>query len=81
MALWTVDTWTVRPGEEEVFIRELQSHLPAASRLFRDLEKSSTFWCPRQWDDRATMDAWHEEIVAGLGALVVTSSTHVMESL
>jgi hypothetical protein len=81
VALWTVDSWTVRPGEEDVFIRELRSHLPAASRLFRDLEKPSTFWCPRQWDDRLTMDAWHREVGAGLEELVVTSSTHIMQSL
>ena len=81
MSLWTVDTWTVHKGKEQVFIDTLRSLLPDANRVFRDLEQKNKYWCPHPWENAAALDAWHAKIERELDALVRDHATYVMESV
>lgn len=58
MAVWTVDTWRIRPGRESHFLQNCNALSPKSLVLFRDLDDPNRFWSPEKWESRKALAAW-----------------------
>ena len=86
MAIWTVDTWKLKPDRESHFLQNCGALSPRALTLFRDLEKSGYFWSPAKWESRGTLDEWRKSDRYKTALSVVKDDvfehvTHVMENV
>jgi quinol monooxygenase YgiN len=86
MAIWTVDTWQVKPGRTTHFLEHCGPLSPAGLVLFRDLEKQDLFWSPQKWENREALEAWRNGSVFRSAAAQVKEDvseqfTHLMEDV
>jgi len=86
MAIWTVDTWKVRPESESHFLQKCGDLSPEPLTLFRDLEKPAFFWSPAKWQSRDNLDEWrtsaqYKASLFRVREYVLEYFTHVMEDV
>ena len=86
MAVWTVDTWRIKPGRESHFLQNCKLLSPGPLVLFRDLDNLALFWSPEKWENREALDAWrsgdaYRSALVILKRDVVDHVTHVMQDV
>jgi len=86
MSVWTVDTWKIKPGNEDHFLRHCDALSPDKLVLFRDLDEQSLFWSPAKWTNREEVEAWrtgstYMSVLAIIEADVSEHFTHVMDEV
>jgi quinol monooxygenase YgiN len=57
-AVWTVDTWRVRPGRERHFLDHCRALTPGPLILYSDVEEPGLFWSPAKWESREALRRW-----------------------
>jgi hypothetical protein len=83
MAVWTVDTWRVKPGREGHFLSHCRDMNPDPLILYRDLEEMGLFWSPAKWESLETLRKWRSSnaygsVVQSLADDVMDHQSHVM---
>jgi len=86
MSVWTVDTWKVRGGREDHFLKHCDALGPNKLVLFRDLDEQGLFWSPEKWESREKLEAWrtgntYKSALAQIETDVSEHLTHVMEEV
>ena len=86
MAVWTVDTWKVKPGKETHFLSHSTALSPDRLVLFRDLEEQGLFWSPEKWESREVLESWRKGSIfksaeAEVQEDVSEHFTHLMEDV
>jgi len=86
MAVWTVDTWRVKPGTEAHFLGNCGPLSPGRLVLFRDLEKQGLFWSPQKWESREALEACRQgssfrSAEVQVEEDVLRHVTHIMENV
>jgi heme-degrading monooxygenase HmoA len=86
MAVWTVDTWKVKPGREAHFLKHCEGLSPVKLVLFRDLDQQGLFWSPEKWESRESLESWRKgdlfrSAAAQVEEDVSEHSTHLMEEV
>ncbi len=86
MSVWTVDTWKIKPGREDHFLKHCGALSPDKLVLFRDLDEEGLFWSPEKWKSQENLEAWrtgstYQAAVAQIEGDVSKHSTHVMDEV
>jgi heme-degrading monooxygenase HmoA len=86
MAVWTVDTWRIRPGREPHFLQNCRTLSPNALVIYRDLDEPNLFWSPAKWESREALDAWrggdaYRSTLVNLQEDVSDHVTHLMQDV
>jgi heme-degrading monooxygenase HmoA len=83
MALWTVDTWRVAPGNEGHFLEHCVALSPDRLILYRDLDEEGLFWSPAKWESLEALRTWRssEQYASAIRLLsddVIDHESHLM---
>jgi hypothetical protein len=83
MAIWTVDTWHLKPGSEAHFLGLCGEMNPSPLVLYRDLEEPGIFWSPAKWESLEALREWrsgeaYDRVVLSLADDIVDHESHIM---
>jgi heme-degrading monooxygenase HmoA len=86
MPLWTVDTWTLKPGREAHFLQHCKALTKNKFTVYRDLERPDLFWSPAKWENPMMLEEWrsseaYQSALAEIREDVVAHTTHKMEAV